>query len=712
MSEDDPLRPREVAVAAGVAVVLLLVLAWPWVRDAAHAIPDPAAAGNPASGADARLVVWILGWDVHALLTAPLRLFDANIFHPAPGMLAHSEHLLGVVLLSGPVQLLTGNPVLAANVAALATYPLAAVAMYALARTVGLPAPGAAIGAAIFALGFMRVPADIHTLQFANWPLAVLLLAAVHARRRPNLVRRAALGAATLLALLTSYYLAAMAAVLIAVETLLSLRRDGARAAGGLLTATLPAALLLVLLSSPYWRTAAGTGPPVHVDLRDVASGLRLLQPGILAATARQLGGAPALGLALLGLLAPAFSGRRPTERWWRWVALAGAGALLGLGWGVWIGPLFVPLPLLGLIGTPFGLLRAAGRFFVLAQVGTAGLAAEGAQTILALAQRRGGRGIARGVAAALLLVVGLPRGMALTTTPRTVLPTGRAVPAIERWLATVPSEPMLELPAPGPTPGLMLAQSETMYLSLFHWLPLVNGHTGFTPWWFPGLREALVRLPDPRALQTVVDMTGVRWILVRRARVGAAAFDAWTALPDRTAGVERDPHGDPDLLLHVLLAPSRPWERGIARGRPEPGFTLLGTPRAPVPASDIQGAVRSQPTASGTAGDVMSIGATVENRGGADWPALAPPGAPEDMLVTLVAHWLPPGEAPGPQDSTIRLPRDVATDDTVGVAVPLALPREAGTWTLELSLAQRGVGALAGVTPARVRVDVRPASR
>jgi hypothetical protein len=109
------------------------------VRDAAHAIPDAAARGNAGWGADARLIVWALAWDVHALVTQPLRLFDANIFHPAPGMLAGAENLLATALAVAPVQLASRNPVLAANVAAMATYPLAAVLRYALARALGLP---------------------------------------------------------------------------------------------------------------------------------------------------------------------------------------------------------------------------------------------------------------------------------------------------------------------------------------------------------------------------------------------------------------------------------------------------------------------------------------------------------------------------------------------------------------------------------------------
>lgn len=69
-------------------------------------------------------LTWILAWDVHALTTDPLHLFDANTFYPLERSLAFSEHLLGVLPIFAPVYLLTGNPVAGYNTLFLLSFAL------------------------------------------------------------------------------------------------------------------------------------------------------------------------------------------------------------------------------------------------------------------------------------------------------------------------------------------------------------------------------------------------------------------------------------------------------------------------------------------------------------------------------------------------------------------------------------------------------------
>jgi hypothetical protein len=80
---------------------------------------------------DPILTAWILWWNTAA---APLtdRWWNADIFYPVKDALTFSENMLGIVPVSAPVQWLTGNPVLAYNAAFFLSFPLSAIAAYAL----------------------------------------------------------------------------------------------------------------------------------------------------------------------------------------------------------------------------------------------------------------------------------------------------------------------------------------------------------------------------------------------------------------------------------------------------------------------------------------------------------------------------------------------------------------------------------------------------
>ena len=77
-------------------------------------------------GGDARLIIWTLAWDNHALMDGVRSLFDANIFYPARNALAYSEHLFGISVFTLPIYAATRNPVLAYNIVWLLSYALAA----------------------------------------------------------------------------------------------------------------------------------------------------------------------------------------------------------------------------------------------------------------------------------------------------------------------------------------------------------------------------------------------------------------------------------------------------------------------------------------------------------------------------------------------------------------------------------------------------------
>jgi hypothetical protein len=98
---------RDFVWAALIYAVATVVLSYPLAL-------DPASLSRLDNG-DARLNAWAMSWVAHQVVHDPLRLFEANTFHPLPHSLAYSEHLalLGILCASAsPLHrrsVLTGN---------------------------------------------------------------------------------------------------------------------------------------------------------------------------------------------------------------------------------------------------------------------------------------------------------------------------------------------------------------------------------------------------------------------------------------------------------------------------------------------------------------------------------------------------------------------------------------------------------------------------
>src|SRR5262249_40743570 len=69
-----------------------------------------------ADGAHAVLNAWILRWHAHVLANPLLNVWDAPIYSPVKNTFAFSETMFGNLWITLPIQYLTGNHLLAANV--------------------------------------------------------------------------------------------------------------------------------------------------------------------------------------------------------------------------------------------------------------------------------------------------------------------------------------------------------------------------------------------------------------------------------------------------------------------------------------------------------------------------------------------------------------------------------------------------------------------
>jgi hypothetical protein len=147
--------------------LLTVALTFPLIAKLGTALPnDP---GDPA------LNTWILWWNAHALpYTA--RWWNAPAFYPAPGTLAFSENLLGLSLLSTPLQWLGAGPQAAYNVVFLVTFPLSALGAFLLARELIGRDDAAFIAGLLFGFAPYRI-AHLPQIQcLAAFPMPFALL--------------------------------------------------------------------------------------------------------------------------------------------------------------------------------------------------------------------------------------------------------------------------------------------------------------------------------------------------------------------------------------------------------------------------------------------------------------------------------------------------------------------------------------------------------
>jgi hypothetical protein len=108
---------RRASLALLTYCLLTIALTYPLMFELRSVLPNDA--GDPA------LNTWILWWNAHAIpYTATW--WNAPNFYPVSGTLAFSEHLLGISLISTPLQWLGASPQAAYNIVFLLTFPLCA----------------------------------------------------------------------------------------------------------------------------------------------------------------------------------------------------------------------------------------------------------------------------------------------------------------------------------------------------------------------------------------------------------------------------------------------------------------------------------------------------------------------------------------------------------------------------------------------------------
>lgn len=443
--------------------------------------------------------LWRMRWVAHALSTSPADLFDANIFHPDRGVLAYSDAMLVQGVLAAPLFWAGVPPVLVHNLLLLGAIVASAVGIFVLARHITGSAAGALVAAVIFAFAPYRFEHYMHMeLQWTVWsPWAFWALQ----RTLESGFSRFGLltGLFLSLQMASSVYYGVFLFMLIGVVGLLQLitlrRQLLARAARALLLGGALAASASWVYSLPYSAASARVGIRSSHEVRTFSA-----RPGdyLVATPTNVLYGSPETGaperrllpgmvppfLALVGLvLIP------PTT-----VAIAYVVGLvvafeLSLGAHGYLYPLlYEHIDVMRGLRAPA---RAAA--FCLLFLGVLG-----AHATAALARAVPAR--SRAPLAALVCVFVL---LEYRVGPLPLVPYPNEAPPLYKLLARLPPGVVIEFPVPRPD-SPPYHDPRFAYMSTFHWMPLLNGYSGFFP---PSYLRRLVRLakfPDEESVASL----------------------------------------------------------------------------------------------------------------------------------------------------------------------------------------------------------------
>ncbi|MBM4244923.1 MAG: hypothetical protein FJ148_14095 [Deltaproteobacteria bacterium] len=669
------LHPADVLLLLGYAAAALLWL-WPLPHHPwANSVYDPG--GFPAvATADFYLVVWILSWFAHVVTRAPLHLFDANTFHPAPLALAYSEHLIGYLPLFGPFWWATGNGILALNATAFLTYPLSAWFTYLFARRF-VGRPGAAVAGAFCALRY-ELPPHFHLLG-AQWFPVILYaldawLDAARARHAVLLALALLLQCPSSVCLLyATMFLGVAAGPLLLLEH--RARLDRRRIAGLALVLTVVGAVLVVSMLPYLTLRSYGLVPDYDDEL--VPLGLIPIYARLHLDQYLARGGVGLLGyvLALVAIVPGGALGWRRVRR--LGAALVVVGVVAALGPRVAIDSttaLWSPYVLLMQVVPGFATVRQPARFIIVAQLGFALLAGLG---VTRLVHGRGAR-VQHAVAAACVAAV-LAARLWLPSHPAHPETAPGSVPEAYRWLAANgDGRAVVELPRARSD----AAASRRAYASTYHWQPILEGYGAYPPQHRAYLYAFAERLPDEGALQDLVDRVDVGWVLLHRDELAPADAPRWAgALPV-------------GLTLAAEWADAAVYrvERPVASDRRDRLLsterTLDGTRIAPLGErceGTLELAEWAEPL---VAGSEVRVALRVENRSAAVWPAA---GFYPRSLVGARGVVRRPDGRPISRWRT-ALPHDPRPSEPLAFAMPLRLPAQPGRYLLHVDLVQDGV--------------------
>jgi hypothetical protein len=488
--------------AAGFFALLTVVMTWPQATRLAT---------DAHEHQDVFFNMWRFGWTAHAISTAPFHLLDGNIFYPEPRTLTYSDAMPVEALIAAPLLWSGAPPVLVHNLMLLAGIVLSAAGVFMLAlHLTGSRAAGVTAGI-VFAFVPYRFEHYMHMeLQWTVWvPWAFW---ALHRAFETGSRRYAGLlGAFVALQFMSSIYYGLFLAMLLGLCALILLSGTATQRLKSRVSALAIAAVTAAVLAAPYAIPYAATKdrvgarseqevlrysarPSSYLDATDgnYLYGERSAPRG--RSERRLFPGVLPLLLAVSGLLLV-----RPSNEAIVYLLGLVAAFEMSLGfYGYTFGFLYHYVPI-------FDGLRAPARLGIFVVFFLAILAAHGHAALGAAVPRRAQPVLVVAISAVLLLEYWVA--------PLRLVPFPNGPPPLYAWLARQPRGVVAEFPMPTPDtlPGI---EPRYAYMSTFHWMPMVNGYSGYYPLSYLSRLGPFKRIPDESAVEALV-RAGVRYVIV-----------------------------------------------------------------------------------------------------------------------------------------------------------------------------------------------------
>ena len=530
---------RPVLIALLVFAVLAAVHTWPMVWAPRH--------WSRVEG-DGALNIWAAGWVGHALVHAPSRLFEANIFYPEKRALAFSEAMLVQGAVAAPIMAASGDAVLAYNVSSFVGFVLTGWSFCLLVRRwTGSWSAGYVSGSLAAFNSFTLV--HLTHLQFLHAEFVALMLFALDRVISVRQWRHAfGLAAGFALQALTSIYLMVFSVWLLLFACLARTRELLGNSAAALKRVAV-AAVLAVLVLSPYLAEYAAVNKTMGfaraAEDEEAASWANYVSTGsrlhfrswsrqfTALATSNTFPGIAALALVVIGI-----SDRRnasdPRLRMCV-VAAAGCAAVSFAPVLPFYGTLHVIVPL-------FQAVRVLAHIGLVVLLMVAILAGYG----VAALQREWTHSRSWPLAAAMVLVI--VNGEALRA------PIGYTwfdgVPKVYDVLAAEPAAIVAE--APFPIPQQWFLNAPYMVNATHHWRPLLNGYSGFRPPSYDRSYEAMRTFPSDESLLALSKIGVTHVVVHQRAMNHGQPDDRYN--PYENVGSLHLLKRDDDVLIYRLL--------------------------------------------------------------------------------------------------------------------------------------------------------------